>query len=488
MGIFDKIKKMFVGNNTSDKTEEKIKSEIVSSENEEVELQKLETIPKKSIDEFFQEKEEYIFNNLILNNLFNDENKYSDGGLFAKTEKYLKKYFEDNGYNRDESSAKIQSLISASPKRKTIGKQQDIYYDYFRNNQISLNFEGHFSDWVKLIIDQSFILYKPLTKQYARILVGFYYYKTFCMRGTIDSLYKNMIAMISYDEFKKWIVNDSYCFDRLAKAVIKRFKKMDVQEIDERILLIQLIKSKLFEKALNEFEFLDEKSKKSAYASIYNYVLETNQSKSIDLNIKNVVVEEAETTNNIKKAGSDNTECTDKTEKKTSEKPVVNDNSDTEGIVSKEMAIKELIDVLNEIISNVEVQSQSVEHKTEIIENKSECHKKTTSKKTIVKTNELHVIKEETNDDNSEKQLLVKKTVKKFSEKKAIDNKVSLDIGFDQFLKTFGKTRNVIKNPTSVFLESIREDLEKIEKETFAEISISTGQSNDEEIDNLLYF
>ena len=94
--------------------------------------------------------------------------------------------------------------------------------------------------------------------------------------------------MISPVEFKTWIVDDVECFEKIVQKVIKRFKKIEIADVDERILIIQLIKSKLFQQALKEYSFIDGYAKKSIYASIYLSAISDNQDAQIDLRIKNI--------------------------------------------------------------------------------------------------------------------------------------------------------------------------------------------------------
>ncbi len=440
MGLLDKIKKLFVGEQPAPT---KPKNVDFTNQNIPTKQQIVDTVvaedkPKPILlEEMFKENEEYIFKNIILRNLFNDENKYSDSSIFEKTQDYLKKYFEDNGFDWNSNSALIKGLISTSQKFKAIAKQQNSFYEYFCANKIDFKFEGHFPNWVKYVIDQSYIANKPLTKQYARILVGYYYFKAFNTKGSKDALYKNLLAMISYEEFKNWINSDTTCFDRLAYFTIKRFNKMDVQDLDERILLIQLIKSKNFIKALNEFNYLDASAKQSKYASIYNEVNKNTGINMIDLNVRNVIKEE-------KNLSSKNTTRLDskqvEIENKVSDNP--QDNID-KSIAKKENAIKEIIDAPRntsekEIITETSAQNKSTNNQIPI--------SKRVSQKLLNKEDD-----------------------------------------FDKALKKLGGSRDVKTIAEVEFLNSIVEDLEKIEKEKIIESENTTEQPYDEEIEDLLY-
>lgn len=440
MGLLDKIKKLFVGEHPAPTKPKNIDStnQNIPTKQKVVDTVVVENKPKQiSLEEMFKENEDYIFENIILDNLFNDENKYSDSSIFEKTQTYLKKYFEDNGFDWNSNSALIKNLISTSQKFKAIAKQQNSFYEYFCVNKIDFKFEGHFPDWVKYVVDQSYIANKPLTKQYARILVGYYYFKALNTKGSKDALYKKLLAMISYEEFKNWIKSDTACFDRLVYFVIKRFNKMDVQDLDERILLTQLIKSKNFTEALKEFNYLDASAKQSKYASIYNEVNKNTNINTIDLNVRNVINEEKNSlSKNETRLDSKQVEI----KNKVSDNP---QDSIDKSTAKKDDAIKKIIDVPRD----------------------------TSEKEIIAETS--------TQNKTTNNQISVSKIVSQKSLNEEDD--------FDKVLEKLGGSRDVKTSAEVEFLNSIVEDLKKIEEEKIIESESTTEQPYDEEIENLLY-
>lgn len=511
MGIFDKLKKILVGENTiPSKSANNVDTNpiLIKPTSEEkiyvidkpliIETAFVEMKPKqKSIEEMFCENEDYIFKNIIWNNLFNEENKYSDSGVIMKTKKYIKQYFEDNGFDWNANLEIILNLITSSPKWKAIAKQQDTFYEYFCINKMNLKFEGHFSDWVKFVIDESYSINKPLTKQYARILVGYYYFKTFNTKGTKEALYKNLLAMTSYEEFKNWISKDvNTCFERLIKIVIKRFSKMDVQDLDERVLIIQLIQSKNFTKALSEFDYLDSSAKQSAYSNIYNEANGEKQVKSIDLNVKNIITEDyiskliiktnkselqqkdtniidqkyIEKNNNLIISVADEIKSDIKPEVIIEEKQnYVAGNDDIKQTINLKENLSDVIQIphnTSKITSNDDSKIISVE-----------ANKDEQSEKTVLETKEIQI------DDNDVLDLPVKDEIENVTKK--VNAK---EDEFDKALKKLGGARNVNETDEIKFLNSIVDDLENIEKEIVIEANTLFEQTYDESIDELSYF
>ena len=509
MEILHKIKKMLFGESTAPtKTTKPINTnsnvikpnnvtsnEFKTSIDDKPQIIDAEVVEVKqnqvSIVDVFSENEEYVFKDIIWANLFNEENKYSDNGILVKTQKYLKKYFEEKGFDWYVNSETLQKLITSSAKWKALAKQQDTFYEYYCTNRINLRFEGHFLDWVKFVIDESYKANKPLTKQYARTLVGFYYFKAFHTKGSKEALYKNPLAMISYDEFRNWVSkDDGNRFERLVKFVIKRFSKMDVQDLDERVLIIQLIKSINFKKALDEFEYLDSSAKQSIYANIYNEANEETQVKSIDLNVKNIITEGVHSKNNetIKTAPIQSKIETKDTKKTNNEISKLNIADSlkvgtNEEIKIHEARVEEQKKVTTSNIINLDVKDKEMQPKEKTVASeKSEIMINDTQKfpsekiENVVETSKPN---NSTDEENIEAVKPIKKTTRKVSTK---------EDDFDKALKKLGGTRNVEETDEVLFLNSIVEELENIEREIVVSIDMSVEQPYDEEIEDLLYF
>lgn len=510
MGIFDKLKKILVGENTiPSKSANNVDTNpiLIKPTSEEkiyvidkpliIETTFVEMKPKqKSIKDMFYENEDYIFKNIIWNNLFNEENKYSDSGVIMKTEKYIKKYFEDNGFDWNANLEINRNLIKSSPKWKEIDKQQNTFYEYFCINKMNLKFEGYSKDWVKFVIDESYSINKPLTKQYARILVGYYYFKTFNTKGTKEALYKNLLAMTSYEEFKNWISKDvNTCFERLIKIVIKRFNKMDVQDLDERILIIQLIQSKNFTKALSEFDYLDSSAKQSAYSNIYNEVNGEKQVKSIDLNVKNIITQDY----NSKLIKTSKSELQQKDTNIIDQKDIEKSNNVITSVTDE---IKSDIkpEVINEEKQNYVAGNDDIKQTINVKENLNDIKQIPHNISKITSNNDSEIISVEINkDEQLEKAVLETKEIQvddnvvhDLPAKDEIENvtkKVNAkEDEFDKAFKKLGGTRNVDETDEIKFLNSIVDDLENIEKEIVIEDNTLFEQSYDESIDELSYF
>ena len=523
MRLFDKLKRIVAGEkstppkneknispndlkkvldeNNKDYSQEPSLNNMVNNNSENLNIVK----PKEqTIEEIYLKNEEEIFNNIIFSNLFNDDNKYSDYGIFNKSEPYLKIYFENYGYEWDLNRDKIFALYKKSGRLKVIVNYLEENYNYYITNRISFSWSGHFSEWLKIVIDKSITDKKCVTKQYARMIVGTYYYKDFVNKGTKDVLYKNLISMISAEEFKVWIINDATCFDNIIKKVEKRFKKQEINDVDERVLITQIVKSKLFRQALAEYPFIQDYATISKYSKIYKDAIHDTQVNSIDLNVKNVIeekkieekpkgfIQESNKESKNKENGASSNISEDyidtNEEKKVEEKPkesiqeINKESKNKENGVSSNIS-EDYIDTKNQILKEDNQTSLDIKEKkvkNNLTEGKTiESVKKNnvviTQDNAIVSDPVKEIVTKQNNENNIAP---AKKSVRKTDD-------------FDKALKKIGGNRNVENTPVINFLENIKSELIIIDESYDFKYDSIMGCSDvdfDEEIDNLLHY
>ncbi len=487
MGLFDKLKKILVGETTNPPKKEKVissndlKKEFDENNNDnskntsqnstmnnESENNDYSTNVKKverTIEEFYIAKEEDIFNNIIFANLFNSDNKYSDHGIFNKSEPYLKVYFENYGYDWESNRDKIFALYQKSGRVKIIGNYLEENYNYYITNRISFSWSGHFADWLKIVIDKSIADKKSVTKQYARMIVANYYYKDFGNKGSKEALYKNLVSMISAEEFKTWIINNATCFDYIIQKIEKRFKKEEINDIDERVLITQIVKSKLFQQALVEYPFMKDYATISKYSKIYNDAIHDDQVNSIDLNVKNIIEE--------KKIKEKPKECIQESNKESKKKDIGTSSNISEDYIDTKNQILKEDNQTSLDIKEKKVKNNLNEGKT--FESVEKNNVVITQDDAIVSEPVKEIVTEHNNEDNIAP---AKKSVRKTDD-------------FDKALKKLGGNRNVENNSVINFLENIKEELISIDESYDFKYDSIIGCSDvdfDEEIDNLLNY
>lgn len=249
-----------------------------SDQNQNVQKSSIETNKKteNDLDNIISSKASYIFNDIIYSNLFSEKNKYADNSIFEITKPYLEEYFVSLGFDWDSFSDQIINLCKKSSKAKELVRVFDENYLYLIDNKITIDLKGPYRVWLKSVVDQSINLNKPLTMQFARMTVAYYFYRSFSSAKPKETLYKELLCLaISEKEFSTWIVNTPDCFTSLVKHIQKRFIKIKVEKTDDRILITQLVKSKYFRNALSSFDFLDISARNSMYSSIYTEAIES---------------------------------------------------------------------------------------------------------------------------------------------------------------------------------------------------------------------
>ncbi len=495
MGILDKLKKVLVGETTKvPKKEKTISANDLKTNEIKIVDEHKNSLSEQTIEDFFSKNEEYIFNDIIFTNLFNSNNKYSDQGIFSKSEPYLKEFVEKNGYDWEKEKNIIYTLYQKSGCVKVIKEYLEKNYQYYISNRIPFDWSGHFADWLKIVIDKSIMDKMSLTKQYARMVVASYYYNDFSKKGKKEVLYKNLIAMISSEEFKTWIINDVACFERIVQKVEKRFVKEKVTDFDERILITKLVNSKMFQQALVDYPFIDGFARNSKYAKVYIESVQNKSGDIIDLNVKNVIAErddinkktcsgisEEVATNSqdteLKKELGSNGESADPTGQKfdLNYPKSSKDNIKEETIASEDnvntLSYERNKQVDNEADKEFLSNEKAISIQTNVVEN-HENQKNITS------------LKAESNEDTIvEGDEVEKMTTKKITSRKQDD--------FDIILKKLGGNRKVKKTSFSDFLVSIEEELltlDEIDDFSFQFINGYSDVDLDEEIDRLSYF
>ena len=211
---------------------------------------------------------------VIKRNLFNDDVKYSDEGIFQKMEIYLKTFFEDKAFEWDLCKNDVFEQIKKYKLSSKIGEILEKNYEYYLVNLVSLNLKGTVNEQYKYIIDYSISENRPLTKQYARMVVAAYHYFKFKhLEDKKDILYSNLIAIIAFEEIKSWIKDDANCIGLIFRRIENRFVKVKVENIDENLLIRRIFASRHFQKLRDEFAFLDYHGMTGKYAHIYEEII-----------------------------------------------------------------------------------------------------------------------------------------------------------------------------------------------------------------------
>ena len=481
-----------------------------SDQNQNVQKSRIETNKKteNDLDNIISSNASHIFKDIIYSNLFSEKNKYVDDSIFEITKPYLKEFFASLGFDWDSLSDQIINLCKKSSEAKELKMVFDKNYLYLVDNKITIDWEVHYPDWLKSdvdqsldwfksVVDQSINLNKPLTMQFARMTVAYYYYRSFSSEKPKEALYKDLLRLaISEKEFSTWIVNTPDCFTSLVKHIQKRFRKIKVEETDDRILITQLVKSKYFRNASSSFDFLDISARNSMYSSIYTETIEsmgsgdnvhriktiTDSSKA--KNDKQIKTQDDSLIQNISQSSNSlQSKTTSDSEKeiKVKHNIQISDNRPAQETnitpdFIKEEVTRDVNDNINKNITLAEKVQTIYHHEASLSLDGMKESSPVKSKK------KPEVIHEEPEQKTEPEQSQNKKDIKATSIcKKALQE----DDKFDLALQKLGGKRKPIKNEIIPFLESV---------ESIIPSHNSTYNSNDnnsatidKDIENLLY-
>jgi hypothetical protein len=251
-------------------------------------------VKKKSLQEKFLLLKEKVLE-VMFKNLFNYEVRYSDEGIFNKIEPYLKTFFENEGYEWESFKNDVIELIKKYRLTNEISEILEKNFKYYIDNLIPIEHKNTINDLYRYVIDISISENRPLTKQYARMIIANNHYIKFKhLESEKDTLYSNIITMIAYEEFKSWIIESDTCVDVIIKRVENRFIKIKVENIDENLLIRSILLSNHFQNLRNEFSFIDYYVMRGKYTQIYQELFKTKISnifkeKSVfeDIELKN---------------------------------------------------------------------------------------------------------------------------------------------------------------------------------------------------------
>ena len=439
----------------------------------------------------------YIFTNVIYSNLFSERSKYSEDSFFEIVKPYLQDYFANLGFDWPVFGNKIIDLCKKSDQLKTITKKLNENYQYLINNRLKFEWKGDSKDWPKYVVDQSITQNKPVTMQFAKMIVANYYYRDYSSKATIEALYKSLLLLsVSGKEFVTWIVNDENCFVNIVQHYEKRFQKIHVENIDERVLVSQIVKSKRFNTALTKFKFLDTNARESIYSSVYIEAQNNRGQEEIDLNVKKINdTDEGPTREMEKSQSAPSVQAPEESRPSLQSKDTSLFEKKVNAKDSSEISNLEIVEKPNDVPQIVTKEGTDVSDKT--VEKENQCENeqiidsrkaisssdeesKKVSAKTEKKPRNISTIKEKKTAKIQSQSI---QDITSHAQSKPVQ---AAEEEFDLALQKLGKKRNPNKNEIIPFLESI-ENMIPSQDPIYASENDNFVNVLDEEIENLLY-
>lgn len=226
---------------------DKIKKKLNLKDNTKTEL-----VVKKSnfdindVETILNQNTQKIYEMVLVWSLYS-EYKYSDISIYDKCKNDLISSLSTLGYvykEADEES--LEMLFKQSDAYNLFTNTLKENLDYYTKNPIKYEW-GTLNMILKQIVDKSLMENYPVNTQIARIIFGRDYYNKY-KYSEPSILYKNLIVVISKEEFISWMNNEEDCFLYLlikAKNKMKHFNCY-VSEDYENTFVRELISSKQF--------------------------------------------------------------------------------------------------------------------------------------------------------------------------------------------------------------------------------------------------
>lgn len=227
---------------------------------------------------------------VMFDSLQNIETRYSDASTYLKCENSLIVLFESEGINYTEANKKIiVDVFKHSDAFNAFGKYLITNLNYYYDNPIDKKWIwSKKNEMLNFIIDYSVKDNHPLSKQYARLLFGRYFYnkykKTEYTLNEEKMICKSLLATVSPEEFSSWFITENDVVENLVKKAIGRVERIaDKYRFDDKIVIEQLFSSNLFRNYCINHDEIINKVKKSNYNRIYESSLGSSNINSLSV-------------------------------------------------------------------------------------------------------------------------------------------------------------------------------------------------------------